>query len=45
MFKNAEADPLYPNWSETQRKAAAERILTQLREIHLAKGSGNAMAA
>jgi hypothetical protein len=45
MFKNAESDPLYTNWSESQRKAAAERILTQLREIHLAKDSGNEMAA
>jgi hypothetical protein len=45
MFKNAQADPLYSTWSEAQRKAAAERILIQLRDIHLAKGSGYEMAA
>ena len=45
MFRNAEREPVHTSWSESQRKAAAERIILQLREIHLSEDSTHAMAA
>lgn len=46
MFRNAQADLIHPGWSEAQRKAAAERILEQLRKIHQQlEDSDDALAA
>jgi hypothetical protein len=45
MFRNAQMDPVHKVWAEAQRKAAAERILVQLREIHQLGDSENVVAA
>jgi hypothetical protein len=45
MFKNAQREPLHLGWTEAQRKSSAERILTQLREIHQAQDSFDVQAA
>jgi hypothetical protein len=45
MFNGAAVDPLHPQWTEGQRKAAAARILEQLRKIHLAQDSAYELAA
>ncbi len=45
MFKNAQMDPIYKSWNEPQKKAAAERILAQLRSIHQVEDSKDVAAA
>jgi len=45
MFTLASQDQAFLNWPESEKKAAASRILSQLRQVHLDEILNDAMAA